>query len=377
MAQARTEEQYTALVFNNAPGAEQAAVESWAGDMKIETATPRRGRKPIVGRPAAMGSVSAEVVEAAQAAAPAIAEIRANTVSMPKAELAQSLSLAQGLGMFQAFDLMNQFSGLARLKWLSERKQSGDYKDVTVIDRQGQSLTLNTFEDLCSYVGVSKSTVYEDLQNLALFGEDFMSTAESLGLGYRDLRLLRKDVASLSPEERRAILEEAQNTEGPEELKDKLTDLHAELLQLKADKKELEAQIKDKDKVSKTKNERLDNLQEQINRLTSMSPDDRRKALDEINAKARADVDKACQNAFVAAIALCSQCAAVFRDERSSNDACAYVHERVSLLMNNIADAVLGAGVDVDLRQRFEIPEDDEPAPAGESPAEPESADLG
>lgn len=30
--------------------------------------------------------------------------------------------------------------------------------------------------------------------------------------------------------------------------------------------------------------------------------------------------------------------------------------------MNNIADAVLGAGVDVDLRQRFEIPGDDEPA---------------
>ena len=64
-----------------------------------------------------------------------------------------------------------------------------------------------------------------------------MSTAESLGLGYRDLRLLRKGIASLSPEERRAILEEAQNTEGPEELKDKLMDLHAELLQLKADKK--------------------------------------------------------------------------------------------------------------------------------------------
>ena len=339
---------------------------------------PRRGRAPAVAaKRLTDGDSSAEAVEAAQAAAPAIAEIRANTVSMPKAELAQSLSLAQGLGMFQAFDLMNQFSGLARLKWLSERKQSGDYKDVTVIDRQGQSLTLNTFEDLCSYVGASKSTVYEDLQNLALFGEDFMSTAESLGLGYRDLRLLRKGIASLSPEERRAILEEAQNTEGPEELKDKLMDLHAELLQLKADKKELEAQIKDKDKVSKTKNERLDNLQEQINRLTSMSPDDRRKTLDDINAKARADVDKACQNAFVAAIALCSQCTAVFRDERSSNDACAYVHERVSLLMNNIADAVLGAGVDVDLRQRFEIPEDDEPAPAEESPTEPESADLG
>ena len=106
-----------------------------------------------------------------------------------------------------------------------------------------------------------------------------------------------------------------------------------------------------------------------------MSPDERQKSLDEINARARADVDKACQDAFVAAIALCSQCAAVFRDERSGEDVCAYVHERVGLLMNNIADAVLGAGVDVDLRQRFELPGDDaESVP--ETSAEPETADT-
>lgn len=377
MAQARTEEQCTALVFDNAPGAEQAAVETWTADMEIETAQPRRGRKPIVGRPAAMGSVNAEVVEAAQAAAPAIAEIRANTVSMPKAELAQSLSLAQGLGMFQAFDLMNQFSGLARLKWLSERKQSGDYKGVTVMNRQGQSCTLNTFEDLCAYIGPSRRKVDEDLQNLALLGEDFMSTAESLGLGYRDLRLLRKGIAQLPPEERQAILNEVQSAEGPEELKDRLADLRTELAEVKARTHELSATLKAKEEVSKKKSDRLEELETRLERLDSMLPDEKVRALDEINAKARADVDKACQDAFVAAIALCSQCAAVFRDERSSNDACAYVHERVSLLMNNIADAVLGAGVDVDLRQRFEIPEDDEPTPAEESPTEPESADLG
>lgn len=369
MAQAITEEQY------NAPDTEQAAVESWAGDMEIETVQPRRGRKPIVGRPAAMGSVSAEVVEAAQAAAPVIAEIRASTVSMPKAELAQSLSLAQGLGMFQAFDLMNQFSGLARLKWLSERKQSGDYKGITVVDRQGQSRTLNTFEDLCSYIGPSRRKVDEDLQNLAVLGEDFITTAESLGLGYRDLRLLRKGIATLPPEERQAILNEVQSAEGPEELKDRLAELRTELAEVKADKKELEADMEAKEKLSKAKSERLDNLEEQINRLTSMSPDDRRKALDDINAKARADVDKVCQDAFVAVIALCSQCAAVFRDERSAEDTCTYVHERVGLLMNNIADAVLGAGVDVDLRQYIELPGDDEPTPENGAPAEPETAD--
>ena len=168
-----------------------------------------------------------------------------------------------------------------------------------------------------------------------------------------------------------------QNAEGPEELKDRLADLRTELAEVKARTHELSATLKAKEEVSKKKSDRLEELETRLERLDSMLPDEKVRALDEINAKARADVDKACQNAFVAAIALCSQCAAVFRDERSSNDACAYVHERVSLLMNNIADAVLGAGVDVDLRQRFEIPEDDEPAPAGESPAEPEIAEQG
>lgn len=339
-----------------------AEARAWAADMEIETAPTRRGRKSLTGRPGAMGSVSAEVAEAARAAVPAIAEIRANTVSMPKAELAQSLSLAQGLGMFQAFDLINQFSGIARLKWLSERKQSDDYKGVTVTDRQGQSLTLNTFEDLCEYLGTSKSKAYEDLRSLSILGENFMATSEALGLGYRDLRLLRKGIASLPPEERQAILEEVQNADGPEELKDRLLDLRTELAKAKAKTHELSATLKAKEEVSKKKSAQLEELETRLERLDSMSPDEKAKALNEINAKARADVDKACQDAFVAAIALCSQCAAVFRDERSSEDACAYIHERVSLLMNNIADAVLGAGVDVDLRQRFELPGDDEPA---------------
>lgn len=363
MAQTITDEQLAAPDFE-------------AADMKIETVSPRRGRKPIKSA-ATMDGASAEIVEAELAAAPAVAQIRANSVSMPKSELAQSLSLAQGFGMFQAFDLMAQFSGLARLKWLSERKQSEDYKGITVIDRQGQSRTLNSFEDLCSYMGSSYRKIAEDLQNLAQFGESFMSTAEALGLGYRDLRLLRKGVATLPPEERRAILDEVRNADGPEEIKDRLADLRTELAEAKVREKELSETLKAKEEVSKKRGEQLEALETRLERLESMSPDDRARALEEINAKARADVDKACQEAFVVAIALCSQCAAVFRDERSTDETCVYVHERVGLLINNMADAVLGAGIDVDLRQRFEVPEDDEPAPARKSPAGPETADLG
>ena len=375
MAQTITDEQLAILNSGVASDAKQVAVEAWAADMKIETASPRRGRAPIkVG--AVAGKVGAEVVEMARAAAPAIAEIRANTVSMPRAELAQSLHLAKTVGSIAAFQFNEAINRVAALKAFAEIRESKAYKGLRAQNETtGDIVVVETWEEFCNAYGFSKNKINEDLQNLAIFGGGLLEMQESLGLGYRDLRLLRKGIAQLPPEERQAILDEVQNAEGPEELKDRLADLRAELAGAKADKEKLRSDIEAKEKLSKAKSERLDNLEEQINRLTSMSPDERQKSLDEINARARADVDKACQDAFVAAIALCSQCAAVFRDERSGEDVCAYVHERVGLLMNNIADAVLGAGVDVDLRQRFELPGDDaESVP--ETSAEPETADT-
>lgn len=364
MAQTMTDEQLAAPDFE-------------AADRKLETASPRRGRKPIKGA-ATMDGANAEIVEAVLAAAPAVAAIRANTVSMPRSELAQSLHLAKTVGSIAAFQFNEAVNRVAALKAFAEIRESKAYKGLSVQNETtGDVVTVNTWEEFCNAHGYSYRKIAEDLQNLATFGGGLLEMQEALGLGYRDLRLLRKGIAQLPPEERRAILDEVKNAEGPEELKDRLADLRAELAEVKAKTHELSATLKAKEEVSKKKSDRLEELETRLERLDSMSPDEKVRALDEINAKARADVDKACQDAFVAAIALCSQCAAVFRDERSSNDACAYVHERVSLLMNNIADAVLGAGVDVDLRQRFEIPEDDEPAPAGESPAEPEIAEQG
>lgn len=328
-------------------------------NITIETAAPRRGRRPLDATPE--DSRNAEAALAEQTAAPVVADLRAQSLTMPKAELAQSLSLAQGLGMFQAFDLINQFTGIARLKWLAERKQSGDYKGITVTDRYGQSLHLNTFEDLCSYIGLSRSKVYEDIQNLALLGESFMATAETLNLGYRDLRLLRQGIAELPPAEREAILAEVDAADGPEEMKDKLAELKLELARAKVEKKEMEETLAAKEKVSRDKGERLDALEEKINRLTSMAPDDQQKAQEEINIKARQSVDEKCRDLFIAVVELVSCCSSILKDERATTDSCAYVHERVGQSMDSLADIVLKAGIDVDLRARFELPGEDEP----------------
>lgn len=287
-------------------------------------------------------------------------ELRKDVTTMPKAQLTQSLSLAQGLGMFQAFDLIGQFTGIARQKWLLERKQSGDYKGVTVTDKTGAHHTLKTFEDLCKYIGTSRSKVAEDLQNLTQLGEDFMTTAESLGLGYRDLRLLRKGITALPPEERKAVLDEVASAEGPDELKARLEDLRIELAKVKADKKGLEEDLRAKDRVSKEKSAKLDALEEKLERLSSMDPDDKIKTQNEINAAARKAVDNECHAVFVEVMSLATKCSTIFQDERSTEETCAWIHRRVSVLANTLANTLLDAGIDVDLRAYLELPQEDD-----------------
>ena len=315
-------------------------------------AAPARGRRPIDGpAPATPDIVSDQTTRAY------VDELRQDTAVMPKAQLAQSLRVAEAAGMIQYNETANR---VAMLKLFAQIRDSKAYKGARVTDRaSGETVTVTTWEEFCTAYGYSKTKIHEDLQNLAAFGGDFMEMQEKLGLGYRDLRLLRNGIAALPPEERQAILDDVAAAEGPEEVKEKLADLRLELAKAKADRKELEADMQAKEKVSKEKSEKLDALEEQVARLTSMSPDDRVTARNEANAQARADVDSECQAVFVAVMGLASRCAAVMQDERSTAETCMWIHKRVSVLANSVAEALLGAGIDVDLRAYLELPQDD------------------
>lgn len=225
---------------------------------------------------------------------------------------------------------------------------------------------VSTWEEFCTAHGYSKRKIDEDLQNLAAFGGDFMEMQEKLGLGYRDLRLLRNGIAALPPEERQAVLDDVAAADDSEEVKARLADLRLELAKARADRKELEADMQAKDKVSKEKSEKLDRLEEQVARLTSMSPDERQKALDEKNLAATATLDRLCNDVMQAALAVCAQAAAILGDTDSSGATCQYVHNRISALAEGMASTILASGIDVDLRAALELDTgtaDDEPAP--------------
>ena len=318
----------------------------------IEEEAPRRGRRPA----ARSGAAPAPAVE--QQAAGLVADLRRDSITMPRQELAQSLHMAGATGMIAAFQYNETANRVAMLKLFAQIRDSKAYKGASVVDRNGETRVVSTWEEFCTAHGYSKRKIDEDLQNLAAFGGDFMEMQEKLGLGYRDLRLLRNGIA--------ALLDDVAAADDSEEVKARLADLRLELAKARADRKELEADMQAKDKVSKEKSEKLDRLEEQVARLTSMSPDERQKALDEKNLAATATLDRLCNDVMQAALAVCAQAAAILGDTDSSGATCQYVHNRISALAEGMASTILASGIDVDLRAALELDTgtaDDEPAP--------------
>lgn len=70
-----------------------------------------------------------------------------------------------------------------------------------MVNYEGEAVTCNTFQDFCNALGFSYEKVNQDIQNLSTFGEDFLETSQRMGVGYRDLRKLRK-----LPEEDRQVI---------------------------------------------------------------------------------------------------------------------------------------------------------------------------
>ena len=319
----------------------------------IEEEAPRRGRRPA----ARSGAAPAPAVE--QQAAGLVADLRRDSITMPRQELAQSLHMAGATGMIAAFQYNETANRVAMLKLFAQIRDSKAYKGASVVDRNGETRVVSTWEEFCTAHGYSRVKINEDLQNLAAFGGDFMEMQEKLGLGYRDLRLLRNGIAALPPEERQAVLDDVAAADDSEEVKARLADLRLELAKARAD-------MQAKDKVSKEKSEKLDRLEEQVARLTSMSPDERQKALDEKNLAATATLDRLCNDMMQAALAVCAQAAAILGDTDSSGATCQYVHNRISALAEGMASTILASGIDVDLRAALELDTgtaDDEPAP--------------
>lgn len=208
-------------------------------------------------------------------------EQKQNAMSLVAKQMTQDLAEAhEAMGMLKGFNFIGKLLTVSSLKVLHEIKNSKKYKGLSYIDQDGKLLTVSSWADYCRACGLTEKKVDEDLLNLSKLGEDFLENSQRLGLGYRDLRKLRK-----LPEDARAEIVDAEFSESAdkEELLEKIEELTAKHAQ---EKQILEGQLKQshanyeaQSKVLKNKNDRINQLDIELekkkNHINTLSPDEK------------------------------------------------------------------------------------------------------
>ncbi|WP_109078953.1 hypothetical protein [Aggregatibacter kilianii] len=184
------------------------------------------------------------------------------------------------VGMLKMGSFARKLVTVTEIKLLKEIKESKQFKGLVLNNPSGESVTCTTFVEFCECLGMSYEKVNLDIQNLNVLGEDFLVTSKRLGLGYRDLRKLRK-----LPEDVRAEIVDAEYEDDTdkEELLEKIEELTAKHAR---EKEVLEGQLKQshanyeaQSKVLKNKNDRINQLDIELekkkNHINTLSPDEK------------------------------------------------------------------------------------------------------
>ena len=208
-------------------------------------------------------------------------EQQQSAVSLVAKQMTQAKTQAHEIfGMVKAFDFTQKLLTVSTLKLLANIKETKQYKDLDIYDASGNCQHVSTWDEFCNLLGFSRQKIDTDLLNLSDFGETFLETSQRLGLGYRDLRKLRK-----LPEDARAeiVVAEFSETADKEELLEKIEELTAKHAQ---EKQILEGQLKQshanyeaQSKALKNENDRINQLDIELekkkNHINTLSPDEK------------------------------------------------------------------------------------------------------
>lgn len=187
---------------------------------------------------------------------------------------------------------------VSEIKFLSEIKESKQYKGLKVINQQGELLTVSTWAEFCSGLGKSHQHVDEEIRNLGAFGEDFLETSQRMSLGYRDLRKLRK-----LPEEDRDVLinGESVKAEDRESLIDLIEEMSAKHAKEKESLKSRVAELESNDQATaliiQKKDQKINQLDSKLTKLESPAEIEKRaeSERDQLAASAIKELHNACE----------------------------------------------------------------------------------
>lgn len=154
-------------------------------------------------------------------------------------------------GRVEALNFIKKVADTASLVTIKNIKESGVYKELP---------NIKTWEEYCKSIGISRRYLDEQLESLSTFGEDFLAVSATFGVGYKELRQLKKEVktGNLEVKEESVIIDgEIIPLNDKDELRDALDTL------LKSKYKEIE----EKDKRIQDQHESIEIKNNEIMRL--------------------------------------------------------------------------------------------------------------
>lgn len=192
----------------------------------------------------------------------------------------EQLLLSEKVGALKATGFFKKVSTVTEIKMLAEIKEAKEYKGLKILDRDGNWQHVTTWEQFCKALGHSREKVDEDIRNIAIFGEEFLETSQRMGIGYRDLRKLRK-----IPDDERDVIINGEAVQAGD--KDSLIELIEDMsIKHKKDKTKLESQVKDLTAEAKAKDRVIADKQQAIDiKNTELNLKDEKLAL-KLNAPA-------------------------------------------------------------------------------------------
>lgn len=299
-----------------------------------------------------------------------LALARNGTVEISESDFADSIQLAEDFGKVKMAKAIASGLNLSVIRWFAAMKESKAYKGKIIVGQNGHTFRPETFEQLCEGMGIDRKTIYEGLQNLAVLGPQYLEEAHNLGLKVRDFRRVRKALKEAPEDKREEVFSALRSAkDSPEELRIALDVVCEQLSASRAEKKQLESQIenletqsisikedyKARGRLLEIRAKEIDELREKYSRASSPHPADveERKILKDSNA--RSELDEKCTAALLAISELAAQASAIIADSEIGEETAAWVHGRLSLAVKDMAQVILGHGLDVDLEAEFSV----------------------
>lgn len=287
----------------------------------------------------------------------AVATLRGQAVTVTDAEFDATSLLIETRGALQQSQFIETVSRTSLLARIAHIKESKSYRGARVRDAGGTIVTIKTWDDYCKALGMSRAKIDEDLANLAAFGDNLLKMQDSLGIGYRELRKMRANMAGLPEADQQQLRAEIEKAEDKDELLATLDEMGARNARLNAEKKELEKQLATNDRLLKEAREKEYATRQKMEKaINPAGQDDEEKAAELQLESLRAMISGKC----VALENAGSSMAAAFRrmlsdegrgrlTDQQLDDLVNWANDRLSLACAKVADYLLTAGADVDM----------------------------